>query len=43
MFILPTAASFREWQIWHYQKRLSMATAKKEISFLSSTLKGLMQ
>lgn len=26
MYILPTPAALKEWQIWHYQKRLNEET-----------------
>ena len=43
MFLLPTAADFKEWQIWHYQQRLNAATNKPAIKFLSSTLTNLIK
>lgn len=38
MFILPTAADFREWQVWHYQQRLKIATSIQAITFLTDCL-----
>ena len=40
MFILPTPKDFREWQIWHYEKRLAEAKTKNEIIFLTQNLKS---
>ena len=42
MFLLPTAADLKEWQIWHYQQRLNAATTKQAVSFLSNTLQQLL-
>ena len=41
MFILPNQTDFKEWQIWHYQKRLTEVTDKKTITFLKLNLKNL--
>ena len=41
MFIQPTPAQLREWQIWHYEQRLKAATTKPAINFLLATLTNL--
>ena len=40
MFVLPTAADFKEWQIWHYQQRLHAATSIDAITFLEKQLRN---
>ena len=42
MFLLPTAAEFKEWQILNYQQLLSEATTAKAIKFLSDNLTNLL-
>ena len=43
MFILPPAAHFREYQIWHYEQLLNAATSKGAIEFLTDALANFLK
>lgn len=43
MFLLPSAADFKEWQIWHYQQRLKAIQTPAGIKFIASNLSNLLK
>lgn len=41
MFLLPSAAHFLEFQIWHYQQLLKTAPNKQTTDFLTTNISNL--